>query len=52
MKTVECLKTYFETEPHGRKLTMDELKALSKEERAELAGMAADAMGVELAVAA
>lgn len=52
MKTVECLKAYFESEPHGRKLTMDELRALSKEERAELASMAADALGVELATAA
>jgi hypothetical protein len=52
MKTVECLKAYFEAEPNGRRLTMDELKALSKEDRHELAAMAAEAMNVELTLAA
>lgn len=52
MKTVEALKAFFESDPHGRKVTMDELKALTKEERAELAQMAADELGVELTIAA
>lgn len=52
MKTVVALKTYFETDPHGRKLTMEELKALGKEERAELAALAAVELGETLDIAA
>jgi hypothetical protein len=52
LKKVEAIKRYFESDPHGRKVTMDELKALSTEERQELAEMAATAMGDTLAAAA
>jgi hypothetical protein len=52
MKVVACLKAFFESEPHGRKITMDELRDLSKEERQELATLAAEALEVELELAA
>jgi hypothetical protein len=47
MKTVQALKTYFESQPHGRRLGMDELKGLSKEDRHELAALACAEMGEE-----
>ena len=37
---MKAIKKYFESEPNGRKLTLEELKALSKEERAELSRLA------------
>jgi len=33
---IKALKTFLESKPHGRKVTLEELKALSKEDRAEL----------------
>lgn len=48
MKKVAALKAFFESDPHGRKLTMDELRALSTDERQELATLAAAELGVEL----
>lgn len=41
------MKAYFEAEPHGRKVTMDELRELSKPERQELGEMCCEALGVE-----
>ena len=48
MKTVQAIKAYFEEGPQGRKVTMEELRALDKKERRELAEGACEAMGVEL----
>lgn len=48
MTAAAAIKTYFESEPHGRKVTMAEMKALSKEERTELGRLCAKALGVEL----
>lgn len=48
MTPVKALKSFFEADPHGRKVTMDELRALNKEERHELAAMACEQLGVEL----
>jgi hypothetical protein len=45
VKTVQALKAYFEAEPHGRKIDMTELKALSKEDRHELAALACIELG-------
>lgn len=47
MKTVQALKAYFESQPHGRRLGMEELKGLSKEDRHELAALACKEMDVE-----
>lgn len=52
MKAVQAMKTFFEAEPHGRKVTMDELKALDRVERQELGRLAAEALGVEFEEAA
>ncbi len=52
MKAMQALKTYFEAEPHGRKVTMDEMKSLSKEERQELGEMCCEALGTEFEPAA
>lgn len=51
LKKVEAIKRYFESDPHGRKVTMAELKDLDPEERHELAQAACDALGEELAAA-
>lgn len=37
MSSVSEIRAYFESDPRGRKVTMDEFKALSSDERAELA---------------
>lgn len=37
---IKALKTYFEEGLQGKKVTLDELKALSKEDRAELTELA------------
>ena len=37
---IKALKTYFESGVTGKKVTLDELKALSKEDRAELTELA------------
>lgn len=52
MTPIQCLKAYFELDPHGRRVTMDEMKALTKEDRRELAEMCAAQMGVTLEIAA
>ena len=49
MTGIKALKTFFESDG-GRRLTMDELKELSKEERAELIALAAIELGVEIEV--
>jgi hypothetical protein len=46
------LKSYFEAEPHGRPVTLDEIRQLSPEDRHELARLAAQELGVELQLAA
>lgn len=48
MTAVQVLKLFFEADG-GRPFTVTELKALTSEERRELAELAAKAMGVELA---
>lgn len=52
LKKVEAIKRYFESDPHGRKVTMDEMRALTSDERQEIAEMAAEALGETLAPAA
>jgi hypothetical protein len=36
---IKAIKTFFEAEPNGRKVTMEEMKALSPAEREELGNM-------------
>lgn len=45
MSPVKVLKTFFEEGELGRKATLDEFKALSAEERQELAELAAVEIG-------
>jgi hypothetical protein len=52
MKAIPALKKYFESEPHGRKLTMDELKEMDKAERRELGQLACVELGEEFEEAA
>jgi hypothetical protein len=40
MNNVGAIKRYFEAEPFGRKVTMEEMKALSFESREELGRLA------------
>ncbi len=47
MSNVNVLKKFFEDGPDARKLGMDELKTLSAVERAELAAMAAEKLGLK-----
>jgi hypothetical protein len=47
MKNVTAIKTYFEQDPHGRKVTIEELKALKPAEREELGKLACIELGVE-----
>lgn len=51
MKAVAAIKAYFEAEPHGRKISMDELRDLSKPERQELGEMCCEELGVEFEAA-
>lgn len=51
LKKVEAIKRYFESDPHGRTVTMTELKDLDRAERQELAEMCAAALGDKLATA-
>lgn len=44
-----AIKIYFEKDPFGRRVTMDELKALSKEDRRHLAELCAKELGKKLA---
>ncbi len=45
MNRITAIKTFFEAGKHGRKVTTEELKALSSEERQWLAEEAAKAEG-------
>ncbi len=45
MKAIKAIKTYFEAGQHGRKVGMDEMKALSAEERQELGRLACAEIG-------
>ena len=47
MSPLKAIRTFFEAD--GRKLTLDELKALTSEDRAELGRLAAEKLGVTLA---
>lgn len=47
MTRVQAIKTFFESDG-GRKVTMDEFKALTKEERAELSDACAKVLGVDI----
>ena len=47
MNPVKAIKTYMEQDG-GPKVSMDEFKALSSDERRELGQLCADALGVEL----
>lgn len=47
MKSIPAIKRYFEAEPNGRKITMDELKGLSADERQELGLLACTELGTE-----
>ena len=47
MSIVKAIKTFFETDG-GRKVEISEFKALSADEKLELATMCAAALGVEL----
>jgi hypothetical protein len=47
MTNIAAIKAFFEADG-GRKIEMNEMRALTVEERAELAQMCAKALGVEL----
>ena len=47
MNRIKAIKTFFEADG-GRKLDMNELKALSKDDRIALGNMAAQQLGVEI----
>jgi hypothetical protein len=47
MSSLKAIRTYFEEGQHGRKVGMDEIKALSPEERAELGQLACVEIGEE-----
>ena len=52
MTNVAAIKKYFgDTEPHNRPVTMQELKALTAEDRKELGAMCAKELGVEITAA-
>ena len=48
MTRMKVIKAYFEAVPHGRKVTFEELQALSDGDRIELASLAAAELGCEL----
>lgn len=50
MTNIEAIKTFFEKDG-GRKITMEELKALSVDERAELGKLCAAALGTTIKTA-
>lgn len=52
MKSVAAIKRYFEADPHGRKVTMDELRTLTPDERRELGSLACVELGVEFEASA
>ncbi len=47
MNRMKAIRTFFESDG-GRKVSMDEMKALTVEDRKELAELAAKELGVEL----
>lgn len=47
MTRVQAIKTFFESDG-GRRVSMDEMKALTPEDRKELAELAAEKLGVTL----
>jgi hypothetical protein len=47
MTPLKAVRTFFEQDG-GRKLTMDEIKALTPEDRFELSELAGKALGVEI----
>jgi hypothetical protein len=49
MKGIPAIKQYFgdNSDGHGRKVTMDEMKALSPKDRRELGELSCKALGVE-----
>lgn len=47
MTTIAAIKAFFEADG-GRKISMDEMRALTSDERAELGQLCAKALGVEL----
>lgn len=47
VNSVQAIKRYFEVDG-GRKVTMDEFRALSATERSELAAMCAAALSLEI----
>lgn len=51
MKKIEAIKKFFESGDSGRKVEAQELKALTPDERTELATMACEAMGETLETA-
>jgi hypothetical protein len=40
VKAATAIKRYFEADPHGRKVTVDELKELERDDRRELGSLA------------
>lgn len=47
MKSIVAIKRFMESEPHGRKVDMAELKELDVRERDELGRLCCEALGVE-----
>ena len=47
MSNIEAIKTFFEKDG-GRKIAMDELKALTSQERYDLAVLCAEALSLKL----
>jgi hypothetical protein len=47
MKSIKAIKTYFEAQPYGSRVGMDEIKQLTSEERAELGRLACAELGEE-----
>lgn len=47
MNAIQAIKKYFGEGPHGREVTMKELRAISKEDRLELGKLACSELGEE-----
>ena len=47
MKSIPAIKKFFEAEPHGRPVSMQEMKDLTVQERAELGELACAELGQE-----
>jgi len=48
MQKIKAIKKFFEEGKYGRRVTMEEMKELTSEERTVLGGLCAEALGVEL----